>query len=288
MPVTSGAARCCGIIGDPVAHSLSPAMHNAAFRELGLDFVYVPFRVKSDELAAAIGGMRSLNIRGLNVTVPHKVSVIPLLDGLDGLAERIGAVNTIVNDDGVLKGYNTDAAGFRQTLISNGVRPEGKRVVVLGAGGAARAVAFTLAEQGAELVILNRRQELDWAVELARRLSPVAGKKVPALEMNQENLARALEEADLLVNATSVGMSPDTGGTPVAAHLLKPGLTVFDIVYNPVRTRLLAEAERAGAGTVSGVDMLLWQGALALELWTGVGAPVEVMRAQILAGLAGT
>ena len=159
----SGKTRPCGLIGDPVEHTMSPAMHNAAFARMGLDYVYAPFRVKKDDLAQAIAGMRALNIRGLNVTIPHKVNVIPLLDELDSLAEKIGAVNTIVNDDGVLKGYNTDASGFLQTLQERGIEPEGKRVVVLGAGGASRAISFILAESGARLVILNRIEELDWA-----------------------------------------------------------------------------------------------------------------------------
>ena len=278
----SGEARCCGIIGDPVEHSLSPAMHNAAFAALGLDFVYVPFRVKSGELAGAISGMRALNIRGLNVTIPHKVNVIPFLDELDGLAGRIGAVNTIVNDSGILKGYNTDATGFLQALLINGIEPKGKRVVILGAGGASRAISFILAKQGASLVILNRLLELGWAVELAGRISQIFQTEVPALELNRENLAKALGEADILVNATSVGMSPGINETPVNPDLIKSGLVVFDVVYKPAKTRLLRDTEQAGARAISGVEMLLWQGAVAFEMWTGVKAPVEVMRAQVL------
>lgn len=281
----SGTTRICGIIGDPIGHSMSPVMHNAAFEETGIDYLYIPFRVKKEELGKAIAGMRALNIRGLNVTIPHKVAVIPFLDELDPLAQRIGAVNTIVNDDGALTGYNTDATGFLQTLLERGVEPGGKNVVILGAGGASRATSFILAERGAHLVILNRLLELDWAEELASRISQVFKQEVEALELNEENLAKVLEKADILVNATSVGMSPNIDETPVSPDLLRPSLTVFDIVYNPIKTRLLREAEAAGAETISGVDMLVWQGALGFELWTGTKAPVKLMRETAIKGL---
>ena len=273
----SGRARICGVIGDPIEHTMSPIMHNAAFEKLGLDYLYVPFRVRRDELGEAILGMKALNIRGLNVTIPHKVAVIPFLDELDPLAEKIGAVNTIVNDDGGLKGYNTDAGGFMQALLEKRIEPEGKRVVVLGAGGASRAISFILMERGADLVILNRLLELDWAEELAARISHSFKKEVEALELSEGNLTTALGKADILVNATSVGMT-DIDETPVPSRLLTPGLIVFDVIYNPVKTRLLAEAEEVGAETISGLDMLVWQGALAFEMWTGQKAPVALMK----------
>ncbi len=278
--MVSGKTRICGIIGDPVEHSMSPAMHNAAFRELGIDYIYIPFRVKKEDLCKAIEGMRALNMKGLNVTIPHKVAVIPFLDELDPLAEKIGAVNTIVNDDGIFKGYNTDATGFLQALLEKEIEPEGKRIVILGAGGASRAISFILADRGAHLVILNRLLELDWARELASRISQIFGKKVAALELNRENLARALDNADILVNATSVGMSPNVDETPVSSDLLTPDITIFDIVYNPIKTRLLREAEIKGTKIIGGVDMLVWQGVLAFEKWTGLKAPVELMRKE--------
>ncbi len=278
----SGQTRLCGLIGDPVEHTMSPVMHNAAFRELGLDFLYVPFRVKKEALGKAIDGMKALNMRGLNVTIPHKVAVIPFLDEVDPLAAKIGAVNTIVNDGGALTGYNTDSAGFLQALLEKEVEPGGKNVVVLGAGGASRAISFTLADRGANLVILNRLLELDWAKELAGMISEVFNIGVEALEMNRGNLAGALGKADIMVNATSAGMTPNINQTPIDADLLKPCLLVFDIVYNPVKTRLLREAEAAGARTIGGVDMLVWQGALAFEKWTGQKAPVELMRQEAI------
>jgi len=278
--VISGKIRICGIIGDPLEHTMSPVMHNAAFREMGVDYLYVPFPVKKEKLGKAIEGMRALNIRGLNVTIPHKVAVIQFLDELDDLADKIGAVNTIVNDDGVLRGYNTDATGFLQALLERGIEPKGKNVVVLGAGGASRAISFILAERGSNLVILNKT--LDKAREWASRISKSFKKEVKALKLDRENLAGALSKADILVNATSVGMSPNIDETPVTSSLLKPDTIVFDTVYNPIKTRLQREAEEAGATTISGLDMLIWQGALAFELWTGLKAPVELMREEVI------
>ena len=285
--VISGKTKVCGVIGDPIEHTMSPVMHNAAFSELGLDYVYVAFRVKGEELDKAIEGMKALDIAGLNVTIPHKVTVIPLLDELDPLAEKIGAVNTIVNNGGFLKGYNTDAMGFLQALLDKGVEPEGEDVVVLGAGGASRAISFILAEREANLVILNRIEELDWAEELAQQISRVFRKEVKAWELSELNLSTALDKADVLVNATSVGMIPNTAGTPVPLKLLRPGLVVFDIVYNPTETRLLREANQAGAKTTGGLNMLAWQGALAFEMWTGQKAPVDLMKQEATKFLGG-
>ncbi len=281
----SAKTKICGLIGDPVEHSVSPAMHNAAFSSLGLDYIYLPFRVARDNLTKAIDGLKVLDIRGLNVTIPHKVAVIPLLDEIEPLAQKIGAVNTIVNNKGRLKGHNTDAGGFLKALLGRGVEPRDKKVVVLGAGGASRAISFTLAEKRAEIVILNRKLEMDWAVELASSISQFSAKEVKALELNDENLSSVLATADILVNATSVGMSPNINQSPVPARLLKTELVVFDIVYNPLKTRLLAEAEAAGAETISGIDMLVRQGALAFELWTGAKAPIDIMKAKAIEAL---
>ena len=276
----SGKTKVCGIIGDPIEHTMSPVMHNAAFKNKGVDYVYLPFRVKKEELGKAIEGMRALNIRGLNITIPHKVAVIPFLDELDPLADKIGAVNTIVNDDGVLKGYNTDATGFLQALREKEIEPKGKSVVILGAGGASRAISFILVERGSSLVILNRTW--DKAKICADRITKIFQRETTALKLNRENLAAALSQADILVNATSVGMSPDINETPVTSNLLKLGLVVFDIVYNPIKTRLQREAEATGATVISGLDMLVWQGALAFEKWTGLKAPVELMKQEAI------
>ena len=278
----SGKTKLCGIIGDPIEHTMSPVMQNAAFRERGLDYVYTAFRVKPEDLGKAIDGIRALDIKGMNVTIPHKVAVIPFLDRLDPLAEKIGAVNTITNENGVLTGYNTDASGFLRALVEKEIEPAGKNVVILGAGGASRAISLILADSGAHLTILNRLLELDWAKELAGRISQLFNTEVKALELNRENLTAVLGNADILVNATSVGMTPHTDQMPLDSDLLRGNLVVFDIVYNPIKTRLVREAEAAGAETISGVEMLVWQGVMAFEKWTGQKAPVELMRRETI------
>jgi shikimate dehydrogenase len=274
----SGKTKICALIGDPIEHTMSPVMHNTAYKKLGLDYIYIPFRVKPEQLAQAVAGLRALNVRGFNVTIPHKVAIIPLLDGLDPLAEKIGAVNTVVNNDGELRGFNTDAAGFLRALLEHGIKPKGKKVIVLGAGGASRAITYILAEKGAHLTILNRQQELDWAEDIAQLIREDLRQEVKVLELG--HLTEALAGADLLVNATSVGMSPAIKDSPVTAGLLDKVPVVFDIVYNPIITRLLREAALAGAKTIGGLDMLAWQGALAFEMWTGQTAPIDLMRGE--------
>ncbi len=278
----SGKTVPCGVIGDPIEHTMSPVMHNAAFRELDLDYVYTAFRVRSEELGEAIRGMRALNIRGLNVTIPHKVNIIPFLDEVDPLAKKIGAVNTVINNGGTLTGHNTDALGFLQALLDRGVDPKDKNVLVTGAGGASRAVCHILAERGAKLFIFNRVEELDWAYELAASVSCHYKYEAKAGELHRQNLAAVLPTADILVNTTSVGMNPDGNRTPVDADLLRKEMVVFDIVYNPIETRLLREAGSVGAQTIRGIDMLAWQGALAFEKFTGKQAPVDLMRSEAI------
>ncbi len=269
----TGRTIVCGVIGDPIEHSMSPAMHNAAFRKLGLDYVYLPFRVVSDDLHRVIMAMRALHIKGLNVTIPHKVAVMPLLDRLDPLAEKIGAVNTIVNDNGVLTGYNTDSGGFLKPLAAKGLGVRGKTVAVIGAGGAARAIAFALVESGAHPIILNRSDR-----NLAELCDRLTGADVRAMKLDAAHLRTAIGMADIIVNATSVGMTPTIDETPVPMEFLRRGLVVYDVVYNPPRTRLLTDAAAAGAKTIGGLDMLVWQAALAFEKWTGQPAPVSLMK----------
>lgn len=281
----SGKTKLCGLMGDPVEHTMSPAMHNAAYRQMGLDYVYVPFHVRPEGLGKAIDGMRAFNMRGLNVTIPHKVAVIPFLDKLDTLVEKISAVNTIVNDNGVLTGYNTDATGFLRALLEKGIEPRGKKALILGAGGASRAVSHILADSGAErLIILNRAEELNWAYDLAGNISQLYNMDAKAGQLNRESLDSVMERIDIsiLVNTTSVGMTPDVDSTPIDADLLRPGLVIFDVVYNPLRTQLLKDAEAAGAETISGIEMLAWQGALAFEKWTGQEAPLDLMRQEAI------
>jgi len=278
----SGKTRVCAVIGDPVEHSLSPAIQNAAFQHLNLDYIYVAFNVRADQLKDAITGVRGLGIYGLNVTMPHKISIVKYLDELDETAERIGSVNTVLNKNGRLIGYTTDGIGALNALKYAGSDPSGKKVVVLGAGGASRSICFTLAEHARELIILNRT--LEKAVSLANNIREVlgGGVNVRALRLIDGNLRRELKDADILINATSVGMKPNDAYTPVKRDFLSRNLTVFDIVYDPLETRLLREARSVGAKTVNGLSMLIHQGAVSFEIWTGVKAPIEVMREAAL------
>lgn len=276
----TGKTQICAVIGSPTEHTMSPVMHNAAFERLGLDYAYVSFRVTPEDLPGALDGIRALNIRGFNVAIPHKVPIIPLLDGLDAAAEMIGAVNTVVNDNGNLRGYNTDGEGFLKSLRARGVEPEGSNIVVVGAGGASRAITYVLARQGARLALLNR--SLPAAEEIAELIEETLHREVKVRALHDDWLGEALEDADILVNTTSLGMSPAVDASPVPAGLLRENLIVGDIVYNPTVTKLLADARAAGAQTIGGVDMLAWQGALAFELWTGEEAPFELMRDTVL------
>ncbi len=278
----SGKTKVCAVIGDPVEHSLSPIIHNAAFQHLNLDYVYVAFNVRASQLKDAILGVRGLGIYGLNVTMPHKISIIKYLDELDETAKRIGSVNTVLNKNGKLIGYTTDGVGAFNALRYAGSDPLGKKVVVLGAGGASRSICFTLAERVRELIILNRT--LERAVSLANNIREVLGGKVNvrAASLVDENLRKELEDANILINATSVGMKPNDAYTPVKRDFLHRNLTVFDIVYNPLETRLLREAKLIGAKTIDGLSMLIHQGAVSFEIWTGVKAPIDVMREAAL------
>mgnify|MGYP000277026106 FL=1 len=273
----SGRTKVCAVIGDPVEHSLSPCFQNAAFQHLKLDFIYVAFTVKAENLGDAISGVRSLGIYGLNVTMPHKISVIKYLDELDERADRIKSVNTILNRNGKLIGYTTDGIGVLNALKYNGVDPKGKKVVILGAGGAARSASYALSEVAGELVILNRT--IERARNLASKVRKLIGSHVNVKwdGLTEESLRREVREADILINATPVGMSPNVNGTLVEKRLLHPDMVVFDMIYHPLKTRLLREAEEVGAKTINGLSMLIHQGAASFEIWTGVEAPVDVM-----------
>ncbi len=269
----SGRTRICGIIGDPVEHTMSPSMQNEAFRITGLDYVYVPFHVVKEKLAEAVRGLRSAGCAGFNVTIPHKVTVMNLLDEIDEAAACIGAVNTVVINGGRMKGYNTDGEGFLRSLGAEGVGISGRKIVVMGAGGAARAICHVLARQEAVLTILNR--SAGNAAELADEINRKTGK--PVASGGMEN-ADVISGAEVLINTTSVGMGFRKAYSPLESRFLHTGLTVCDIVYNPPETELLRQAKAAGCRTVDGLGMLVWQGALSFELWTGKPAPVEAMK----------
>jgi shikimate dehydrogenase len=278
--VISGKTRVCAIIGDPVEHSLSPVMHNAAFKELGLNLVYVAFTVTAKELKTAISGVKSIGVKGLNVTMPHKNAVMNYLDEVDATAKNIGAVNTILSNNGRLIGYNTDGNGAMIALQENGVCPEEKKLVLLGAGGAAKAIAYQAAQDVKELVILNRTP--DKAKKLAEMIPKSFGAKVKGDMLSLDVLKQELETVDILINSTSVGMHPNVDSSSVPTDFLRSDLCVMDIIYNPLETKLLKDAKSVGAKVVSGLEMLIYQGAVAFEIWTNCPAPVEVMRKAAL------
>jgi shikimate dehydrogenase len=276
----SGKTKLCCVIGNPVGHSLSPVMHNAAFKELNLDFVYVAFTVRKDELRDAIAGARSLQVHGLNVTMPHKTAIMKHLDEIDPAAKSIGAINTILNAEGKLVGYITDGVGAIKALKENGVSLEGKKLLLLGAGGAAKAIAFHAAQEVEELKILNRTAQK--AKELAEALHKKFDKKVSGNLLSSETIKKELEDTDILVNATSVGMHPNVNQSLVDSTWLRPDLCVMDIIYNPLETKLAKDAKSAGAKVISGIEMLVYQGAASFEIWTNRPAPVKVMKEAIL------
>ena len=268
-----GSTNIVGLIGHPVEHSFSPPMHNAAFDALGLDWAYVAFDVDPSDLSKAIAGADSLNIKGLNVTIPHKIEVMKYLNELDEVAELIGAVNTI--DFKNLKGYNTDGIGAIKA-IGEVCDVKDKNVVVAGAGGASRAISFYLAKYGAQsLNILNRNVKK--AEDLARDVSD-SGLIGDVGSDSVSQIDSYLKDADILIDTTPLGMDPHTDDVPVAgADAMHEDLVVFDAVYNPNETVLLKEAIKAGAKPVYGIKMLLYQGAESFEIWTGKKAPIDVM-----------
>ena len=268
-------AKILGVIGHPIEHSFSPAMHRAALKELGLDYHYDKFEVKPEELENFVSDARQ-NFLGFNVTVPHKVEILKFLDSLSKEAELIGAVNTVKFENSSAKGYNTDGLGALRALQEAGQPVNGKKVLILGAGGASRAISFQLAMEDAEISIFDKIGEK--AGELAGGIREKLDKEVGILDSPPEKL----DEFDILINATPVGMSPNTGNSPLPGELLNPSLTVMDIVYNPLETKLLKEAKEAGCKTVNGTGMLVNQGAESLKIWLGVDAPVETMRNALL------
>jgi shikimate dehydrogenase len=278
--VASGKTKVCGVIGNPIEHTLSPIMHNAAFEALKLDYVFLAFKVEVAEVGNAIDGMRALGIHGLNVTMPHKNAVIKFLDELDPTAKTVASANTILNKDGKLFGFNTDGVGALNALEQNGVVVKGKKILLLGGGGAAKAIAYTLSQEAEELVILNRTPKP--VTELANLLKQRFNKRISADAFTPKTVKANLDKADVLINATSIGMEPNVGQTSVTPEWLRSDLAVMDIVYNPLETKLAKDAKAAGAKVVSGVEMLIYQGAASFEIWTACKAPVEVMRKAAL------
>lgn len=281
--IITGKTRACGVIGDPINHSLSPIIQNAAFEALDLNFVFLAYKVKTSGLEDAVNGARALNIRGLNVTMPHKTRIIDFLDRIDLSAQIIKSVNTVLNKENLLFGFNTDGVGALRALKENGVEPKGRKVLLLGAGGAARAIAYTLAKEADELVVLNRTVKSSH--NLAKLLEKTVGKKVASGSLSISDIQRNLQDSDILINATSLGMKPKPQESPVPIKLLRRDLSVMDIVYNPIETRLIKDAKSMGAVVIGGIEMLIYQGAASFEIWTGKSAPIQVMKKAALSHL---
>ncbi|MFC1551378.1 shikimate dehydrogenase [Candidatus Latescibacterota bacterium] len=277
--IISGKTSVFGVIGDPIAHTMSPLMHNRAISVMGIDAVYVPFHVRPDFLPFAIKSIISLGIKGMNITVPYKTEAIKHLDNLSDVAVAVGAVNTIINDNSVLTGDNTDVYGFEKCLeVGGDILTFPEKVCVLGAGGAARGVVYAclIREEVKEVTVINRT--LSKAKKLAEELFHVTGKVAVPMKADEETLDKVVPEAGLIINTTSIGMDPDAGRSPVSdPSLFHEGHIVCDIIYNPLRTKFLVDAESRGAKTVGGLAMLAYQGARSLSLWTGQEAPAEVM-----------
>ena len=270
----------CGVIGNPVEHSLSPAIHNAAFQKLGLNFVYLAFPVEA--IGDALKGLRALgNFRGASVTIPHKVAAVPFLDTIEPTARHIGAINTIVATGGTLTGYNTDATGALRALREGAVALKGRQVVMLGSGGAARAIAFALGAEAEldRLTVLGIDDQERTA--LARDIESKTGITVQESCLDERTLQTVLPDTHVLIHCTPMGMSPNVHATAVPAALLHAGLTVMDIVYNPRDTRLLQDAKKAGCRTIPGLEMFLHQAAAQFELWTNQIAPSDIMRSVL-------
>jgi len=267
----SGKTKLCIIIGDPVEHSLSPAMHNGAYQALGIDdkFVFVASQVKVENVKDVVGAMRVMGFRGLTCTIPHKIEVMKYLDKIDPIAQRIGAVNTVVNDNGLLTGYNTDWLGTVIPLEKQGSLKD-KNVALIGAGGAARACGYGVGARGARLTIFNRTiktaealaHELDYNVKTA----PIS------------SLADGLDNFDIILNATNIGMGKYEGVSPIPKSSIHSHQIVFDVVYSPYDTQLLKDANEQGATVIHGTEMLLYQGTEQFRLYTGHDAPEQVMR----------
>jgi shikimate dehydrogenase len=268
------------VVGDPIEHSLSPLVYSVALKELGLekDFHYEKLMIKTEELADFIKSIRKGEIAGASITMPHKVNIIQYIDELTKEAEMIGAVNTLYKKNGKVIGHNTDGVGCLKSLKENNVSVEGKKIVVMGAGGAARAIVFTLALNDVyEIVILNRT--VGKAEELAREVKEKT--ETASKAGGLEKIKDELRDAEILINCTSVGMKGEEG-TLVASEMLYPSLVVMDVVYNPLKTELIKKAEEAGCKTVNGAGMLVHQAAIGFEIWTGKKPPIKVMQKALL------
>ncbi len=280
MEIT-GRTKLTALIGSPVSHSISPQMHNEAFRQLGLDYVYTAFDIKPEDLEAAVKGLRAIHIAGFNVTMPHKTAVASLVDELTPAARIAGAVNTVINKDGRFIGHTTDGIGFMDSLRDNGEDITGKKMTILGCGGAATAICAQAALDGtAAIDIFVRPASMPRAEEFAKRVRELSACRTAVFDLTDPKALRSsIEGSAILTNATSVGMAPDTDACLIPdAGFLRPDLIVFDIIYEPKQTKLYRMAASAGCHTYNGMYMLLFQGAASFECWTGQKMPVGIIR----------
>lgn len=281
----NGTTKVVGLFGWPISHTLSPAMHNAAFAALQLNWVYVPLPLAPEQINDAVNSLRALNIIGANCTIPHKQAIMRYLDHIDPAAQAIGAVNTIaIRADGVY-GYNTDEYGFLQSIVETGFNPKGSRCLVLGAGGAARATVFSLAQAGAKAITICNRTVERAAFLVDDLQSSFSQVKFACEPLSKQALEAINNTTDLVINTTSVGMSPKIDLTPWPDEIPMPEAVICDLVYNPPQTRFLQQAETAGLKTIDGIGMLVHQGAKAFEIWTGQMPPTDLMRQIVIDGL---
>ncbi len=275
----SSKTQLCAVIGNPIGHSLSPAIHNAAFKALDLDFIYMAFPV--EDVKGTLEGMRAIaNFRGMSVTIPHKTEVMKYVDEISDVDRSIGSINTVIHENGKLIGLGTDGAGALKALLDSGVKVDGKNILMLGAGGAARAISFTLARNTklAELAILDVNEGLLRGLKTDLVAGTDAVIKTGAMSI----LATAMESADIIINCTPIGMHPNVDVSLIPPELFRPDQVVFDIVYTPLETKLLVEAKSRGLKVIPGVEMFLNQAVLQFERFTGLDAPVEVMRRIVM------
>jgi len=271
-----------GVMGDPISHSMSPVMMNDLFDLYEMDAAYVPFHVTSDGLETAVKGLRAIGVAGFNVTVPHKTDIMPFLDEIDPLAKAIGAVNTVKNQEGKLIGYNTDGRGYVRGLKEEIPSLSGQTVLMIGAGGAARGIYFSMAEAGVKKIdICNRTPSK--ATELMKTCPFPVETEVFPIEKAEERLG----QYDLLIQTTLIGMAPNIEEAPLSLRGIKPASFASDIIYNPLETKFLKEASSAGARTKNGIEMFVYQGALAFEIWTGLFPDTERMKENVLKQLGG-
>jgi len=288
LKISSKTSICC-VIGHPIDNSLSPIMHNVAFYFTNLDYIYVAFDVK-ESLGEAVKGLRALGVRGFNITMPHKVSIINFLDSIDKNATLVGAVNTVVNNNNTLIGYNTDVDGVISAFKTKDLRQEigdslnGLNALIIGAGGAARASIVALVSKGCKKISIFNR-----TINKAKRMMTELSQKLDIFytvkELKINSLKRALSSADILINATSIGAYPRIDESIIPLEFLKKDLIVFDVVYKPKKTKLLIDAEQIGAKIIPGYKMFVGQGARSFEIWTGMNAPIDIMKKAVLEAL---